>query len=220
MWLLVFWLAIIVAVFAERVRVLLRERADNTQLLFVVRALLFGRLRDRAISVCAAHSSALARVTLAALLKADRPESEVRAAIEQALLRERHRLKRRTNYLATLGQFAAWTGLFGTLLGFITPSNCGHGGSHEGGPSLDPARKAELLASGISTTLNCTAGGLAVGIVAVVAFALLQGRTQTLLDELEQTAVSIAHAIERSREAPTRTAPFRDPPVAASSPDA
>lgn len=209
MWALVFWLVLVVAVFADRTRVLFRERADNAHLLFVVRALLFGGLRDRAISVCAAHASALARVTLAALLKADRPDAEVRAALQQALLHERPRLERRTAYLATLGQLASWTGLYGTLAGLLLGSySCGYGtgGSHEGGPSIDPARKAEQLACAVSEAMNCTAGGLAVGIVAVLAFALLQGRTQTLLDELEQTAASMAHAIARSREA----APHRD----------
>jgi biopolymer transport protein ExbB/TolQ len=100
--------------------------------------------------------------------------------IESSLARESHPIERRTAYLSMLANIATLLGLLGTISGLIA--------AFAAAAKIDPAQKAELLATGISEAMNCTAYGLVVAIFSLVLFALLQGKTQTLLDELKEVA--------------------------------
>ncbi len=163
---------------------------------------------DRAVSLCLAHPSAVARMTLAGLLVADRPEHEVSAALQQVAQLERPRLERRTACFTSLANVSVWTGLFGTITGLVTSYACV--GSHgDGSPTIDPARKAELIAGQLAEAMHCAAGGLLVAVVALVCLALVNGRTQRLLDELDEAAGCIAHAIEIRRSDVSLLHPFR-----------
>lgn len=105
---------------------------------------------------------------------------DIDAVIEAQLSRESHPIERRTSYLAMLANIATLLGLLGTISGLIA--------AFAAAAKVDPAQKAELLAHGISEAMNCTAYGLCVAIFALLAFALLQGKTQSLLDELKEVA--------------------------------
>jgi biopolymer transport protein ExbB/TolQ len=79
-----------------------------------------------------------------------------------------------------LANIATLLGLLGTISGLIS--------SFAAAAKIDPSQKAELLAKGISEAMNCTAYGLIVAIFALIMYALLQGKTQSLLDELKEVA--------------------------------
>ncbi len=127
----------------------------------------------------AAPAARLAKsLIVRALAKGSR--EDVEAMIEASLVRESHPIERRTSYLSMLANIATLLGLLGTISGLIS--------AFAAAAKIDPSQKAELLAMGISEAMNCTAYGLIVAIFALVMYALLQGKTQSLLDELKEVA--------------------------------
>ena len=100
--------------------------------------------------------------------------------LEASLARESHPIEKRTSYLAMLANIATLLGLLGTISGLIA--------SFAAAAKADPVAKAELLASGIAEAMNCTAYGLVVAIFSLMAYAMLQGKTQTLLDDLKEAS--------------------------------
>jgi biopolymer transport protein ExbB/TolQ len=48
--------------------------------------------------------------------------------------------------------------------------------------------------------MNCTAFGLATAIPALVAYSLLQGRTQHMVDEINETAVAVLNLIVTNKD--------------------
>jgi len=77
--------------------------------------------------------------------------------------------------------------LLGTISGLIS--------SFAAAATIDPTQKAEMLAKGISEAMNCTAYGLVVAIFSLVCFALMQGKTQSLLDEMKETAFEVRNLL-------------------------
>lgn len=135
-----------------------------------------------AIQFCDSIQAPAARVAKSLLVKSlsKGTREDIEAIIESSLARESHPIERRTSYLSMLANIATLLGLLGTISGLI--------GAFAAAAKIDPSQKAELLAMGISEAMNCTAYGLVVAIFALVIFALLQGKTQTLLDELKEVA--------------------------------
>ena len=105
---------------------------------------------------------------------------DIEAMMESSLARESHPIERRTGYLAMLANISTLLGLLGTISGLIL--------SFAAAARVDPTQKAELLARGISEAMNCTAYGLVVAIFSLLVYAFLQGKTQSLLDELKEVA--------------------------------
>jgi biopolymer transport protein ExbB/TolQ len=66
--------------------------------------------------------------------------------------------------------------------------------------TLNAADKASKLASSISEAMNCTAFGLLTGIVALVMYSVLQGRTQQMMDDINESSVSVLNLIVANRE--------------------
>ncbi len=62
----------------------------------------------------------LARIVQAGLVKVNRPDEEVQAAMDEAALREIPRIAKRTGFLALLANLSMLSGLLGTVSGLIT----------------------------------------------------------------------------------------------------
>lgn len=133
-------------------------------------------------------SGALGRIIHAGLLKVDRGAAEVQSAIDEAALRELPKIEKRTPYLAMFGNVAMLLGLLGTIIGMIISFGAVSGTS-------DSGQKSALLAQGISEAMNCTAFGLLTAIPSLLFFALLQGRTQKLVDEINEGAVRVLNMV-------------------------
>ncbi len=148
---------------------------------------------DKAISYTASQKKTpLTSVIKAGLINVPKGEADVQAAMDEATLRESPRIEKRTGYLAMLGNVATLLGLFGTIVGLI----------HAFGAvaNANPADKATILAASISEAMNCTAFGLATAIPALVAYSLLQGRTQHMVDEINETSVAVLNLIVANKE--------------------
>jgi biopolymer transport protein ExbB/TolQ len=184
----------VIAVLLDRIRVLYFSAAiDKDAFLRGLKKHVYAGDLDKAISFTASQKKTpLTSVIKAGLINVPKGEADVQAAMDEATLRESPRIERRTGYLAMLGNVATLLGLLGTILGLIH--------AFAAVANANPADKATILAASISEAMNCTAFGLATAIPALVAYSLLQGRTQHMVDEINETAVAVLNLIVTNKD--------------------
>ena len=187
---LIFTLAVLI----DRVVVLyFKANIDKEAFLRGLRPHVYAGDLDKAIAYCASQKKTpLVQVIKSGLINVPKGEEDVQAAMDEATLRESPKIERRTGYLAMLGNVATLLGLLGTIIGLI----------HAFGAvaNANPADKASILASSISEAMNCTAFGLLTGIIALVMYSVLQGRTQTMVDDINESSVSVLNLIVANRD--------------------
>ena len=64
----------------------------------------------------------------------------------------------------------------------------------------DTATKAALLSQGISEALNCTAFGLFVAIVAIVAFGYFQIKIGKAINDMQESAMTMMNLVVANRD--------------------
>jgi biopolymer transport protein ExbB/TolQ len=187
-------LVFVIAVLIDRVRVLyFAANMDKDAFLRGLKKHIYSGDLDKAISFTASQKKTpLTSVIKAGLINVPKGEQDVQAAMDEATLRESPRIERRTGYLAMLGNVATLLGLLGTILGLIH--------AFAAVANANPADKATILAASISEAMNCTAFGLLTAIPALVAYSVLQGRTQHMLDEINETAVAVLNLIVANKD--------------------
>jgi biopolymer transport protein ExbB/TolQ len=187
-------LVFVLGVLVDRVRVLyFAANIDKDAFLRGLKKHIYSGDLDKAISFTASQKKTpLTSVIKAGLINVPKGEADVQAAMDEATLRESPRIEKRTGYLAMLGNVATLLGLLGTILGLIH--------AFAAVANANPADKATILASSISEAMNCTAFGLATAIPALVAYSVLQGRTQTMVDEINETSVAVLNLIVANKD--------------------
>jgi biopolymer transport protein ExbB/TolQ len=161
-----------------------------------------------AITQCTLIHRPVVRVLLAGLLHLGKSAAEVKAAVDQAVLKEAPRAEQRVAWLATSAQVAALLGFLGTLSGLIAPGHHGgYGGA--GGPTIDPARKAEMLAGSVSEALRCTQLGLLTALVAGVGYAAFRVAVRARERELDAAAGWVVALADTHRALSEQGAPYR-----------
>ncbi len=187
-------LVFVIGVLIDRIRVLyFAANIDKDAFLRGLKKHIYSGDLDKAISFTASQKKTpLTSVIKAGLINVPKGEADVQAAMDEATLRESPRIERRTGYLAMLGNVATLLGLLGTILGLIH--------AFAAVANANPADKATILASSISEAMNCTAFGLATAIPALVAYSVLQGRTQTMVDEINETSVAVLNLIVANKD--------------------
>ncbi len=194
MWIILFWLVCAIAVIAERAVYLWGASINKDVFLATMQKCILAGDVAKAVKMCSAANAPLARIVQAGLVKVNRPDEEVQAAMDEAALREMPRINKRTGYLALFANVAMLTGLFGTIVGLIKAFGA------VGGESIDPSQKARILAEGISEAMNCTAFGLIAAISALVGFAVLNGKTQQIEDDINESSVQILNLVVANRQ--------------------
>jgi len=112
---------------------------------------------------------------------------EVEFAMEEGLMETLPRLEKRTPYLATLANVSTLLGLLGTIIGLIA--------AFTAVAHADPAEKASLLSQSISVAMNTTAFGLMAAIPLLLFHAVLQTKTNEIVDSFEMAGVKLLNLI-------------------------
>ena len=193
MWPILTILMITISIVTERSVVLRKAIIDKDKLLALLRSQISAGNIQGAIKVCTGNPTPMTRIVQAGLMRANRTEPEIVAAMDEASLREMPQVEKRTGYLAMLGNLATLAGLLGTITGLIK--------SFAGVAGVDPSQKATLLSKGISEAMNCTAFGLTTGIIGLAAFAWLNGRTQNALDDIAEVKKNIQNLLFQAKAA-------------------
>lgn len=154
---------------------------DSKKFLGQVESLIAKGNLQGALDLCSSNEKALLpRVVKAGLMKASRDEGEIKTALEVSLIDASTTVNARIGYLAMIANVATLLGLLGTIAGLIS--------SFKAVASADAATKQSLLAQGISMSMNATALGLLVAIPVMIAYSILTGRANKVMDELDKGA--------------------------------
>ena len=186
-------LAVVLAIVLERLNMLFirGRRLHKDHFMVQLSGLIMKGNYERAIAYCDVLSTPLTRIVKAGMIAAPHSDEQPQAAMDEASLRELPRLEKRAGYLAMLGNVATLIGLFGTILGLIH--------AFAAVAKADPAEKASLLARSISEAMNNTALGLGIAIPALIMFSVYQGRTQHMVDDINEASVTILNLVTNNR---------------------
>lgn len=119
-------------------------------------------------------------------------DTEIQIAIDSAASKYLPTLEKRTGYLTTLANISTLLGLLGTIAGLIV--------SFAGASASEVSERARLLSQGISEAMTATAYGLLVAIPTLMAYAFLQGRTQNLVDDVNEVVLDAMNFVVQHRE--------------------
>ncbi|MCG8612584.1 MAG: MotA/TolQ/ExbB proton channel family protein [Pseudomonadales bacterium] len=112
---------------------------------------------------------------------------DIEYAMEEGLMETLPRLEKRTQYLATLANISTLLGLLGTIIGLIA--------AFTAVANADPAEKANLLSQSISVAMNTTAFGLMSAIPLLLFHAVLQTKTNEIVDSFEMAGIKFLNII-------------------------
>ncbi len=148
---------------------------------------------DKAINYVAGQKpTPLTNVIKSGLMNVPKGEEETQAALDEASLRETPRLEARSGYLAMLGNAAMLAGLLGTVDGLIN--------SFKAVAHASPADRSTILAGSIGEAMNCTRFGLIAAIPLLIFFSVLNGRTQSLINDINETSVAVLNLIVQNKD--------------------
>jgi biopolymer transport protein ExbB len=191
---IVLWSIITIGIIIERALYLFGSSINKDVFLATMQKCILAGDVAKAVKMCSAANAPLARIVQAGLVKVNRPDEEVQAAMDEAALRELPKISKRTGYLALLANLSMLSGLLGTVSGLIQSFGA------VSGESVDPSQKARILAEGISEAMNCTAFGLIVAITGLIGFAILNGKTQGLEDDINESSVQVLNLVVTNRQ--------------------
>ena len=194
MHLISFWLVCGIAVIVDRTVYLTSASINKDAFLATMQKCILAGDVAKAVKQCSAANAPLARIVQAGLVKVNRPDEEVQAAMDEAALIEMPKINKRTGFLALFANLAMLCGLFGTIVGLIRAF------SAVGGENIDPSQKARILAEGISEAMNCTAWGLLSAISCLMGFAYLNGKTQGIEDDINEASVRVLNLVVANRQ--------------------
>ena len=162
MYILILCSVISLAVIFERFIYFRRQsRVKRVKLMDEVRRELTRGHAAKAMQACTDIDAPFARVAQAGIHLAGHHEKAISEAMEREIVIETIKLERYTSIIGTIGSTAVYVGLLGTVLGIIRAF---HAISMTGGGGAD------VVTTGISEALICTAAGLMVAIPAVVSY--------------------------------------------------
>jgi biopolymer transport protein ExbB len=140
--------------------------------------------------------SALGRVLAAALVNRHRSRELIKEAVEDTGRHVVHELERFLNTLGTIAGISPLLGLLGTVIGMIKVFSAilVHG-----------VGDATQLAGGISEALITTAAGLTVAIPSFFFYRYFKGRVTAYVVSMEEQAINLIEAIDRSNVAQLRS---------------
>ena len=191
MWLILITSIVIIAIIVERAVYLFKASVDKDKLLALLKSQVMAGNVQGAIKVCSGNPTPMTRIVQAGLMKFNKSDDEVQAAMDEAALRELPKINTRTPYLAMLANFAVMAGLLGTISGMIT--SFAAVGSSEGG------NKSTELAKGISEALHCTRFGIGVSLIGLLGYSLLQGKTTKVTDDINEVTVQVVNLVVNHR---------------------
>jgi len=188
---------IAMAIVAERFWTLQRRRITPGDLVVQVwQWAKSGNLNDDRIRALR-KSSPLGRIRAAGRVDRDTSRVMMKEGIEEVGRHVVHDLDRYLNTLGTIASITPLLGLLGTVIGMIKvfSSILEHGVGDAG-----------LLAGGISEALITTAAGLTVAIPSFFFYRYFKGRVEEYVVSMEEQAINLIEAIERSNVAQLRSA--------------
>lgn len=163
--------------FLERALFLHKGQIRTTEFIEGIKNLARKRRILEALTVCEETPGPVAAVVKAALRHYQEDEARLRNAIQAMALVEIPTLERRLGTIAVIAKIAPLLGLLGTVLSLLK----GFQRMENGSSYADAADFADIITSALVTT----ASGLAIAVLAYLAYHFLHGRVRALVHDME-----------------------------------
>ena len=190
-WILAALAVAAVVTFFERFFDLRRAQVDYEDFLKGVINVLDQGRADEALSICEDTSAPVASVVATAIRHRRGSARVLREAVDSQGRAEVGRLDRRLAVLAVVAQAAPLVGLLGTVVGFVRVVRAA---------SADVLVSRAALVDGTAEALGAAALGIAVAVLASVAYGFLRVRLERIVVSLEAAASQIVGFISAQRE--------------------
>jgi biopolymer transport protein ExbB/TolQ len=186
-----FWLAVSLAVAAERgFTLLFRYNLNAPPFMEQVTKLVQTGNVDRAVKLCgAAPHAPLAKVIRAGLQRSHKGEIEVARAVEEALIDSTPHVGARIPWLWSLANIATLVGLVGTIFGLI--------GTFKALGNVPAEQKQQLLSDGISKAMNNTAFALSIAVLCIIFHLMLTSYAKSMVETVELNALRLENLLAR-----------------------
>jgi biopolymer transport protein ExbB len=177
------------AVLVERfIFLFFRFNINGPQFFNQIQKLVMANNIDRAIKLCnAADKAALARVLKAGLTRANKSESDISAAIEEAILEVGPAINKRVSMLPAIANIATLLGLIGTVFGMLD--------AFAAVADAPADQRSTALARGIGIAMNTTGFGLEVAIPLLAAHVFIAGLAKKISEEVDLYSVKLENLL-------------------------
>ncbi|MBP7460506.1 MAG: MotA/TolQ/ExbB proton channel family protein [Candidatus Delongbacteria bacterium] len=192
MYFILFFNLVALFIILERIYYLFfRANMDANQFMGEIQRLYKEKKINDAIGLAYKRNKPFSRLIGAALQNHENTDRGIQDAMDEVFLTESPRIKRYTSFLTVLGQITTLLGLLGTIVGLIEAFDALAG--------VNPALRTEQLAMGISKAMATTAYGLMVAVFCIFGYAILNVKTDQLIDDIDENSVKIINFINRYR---------------------
>lgn len=177
------------AVLVERfIFLFFRFNINGAQFFNQVQKLVMANNIDRAIKLCnAADKAALARVLKAGLTRANKSESDISAAIEEAILEVTPSINKRVGMIPAIANIATLLGLIGTVFGMLD--------AFAAVADAPADQRSTALARGIGIAMNTTGFGLEVAIPLLASHIFIAGLAKKISEEVDLYSVKLENLL-------------------------
>jgi biopolymer transport protein ExbB len=143
---------------------------------------------DRAIKYAGTINSPLAKGILSVLSNRTKGPKNIKKAVDEVFLAEGPRIKRNVFMLNILANVSTLIGLTGTIYGTM---EC-----FDAIANAPAAQRAQQLAAGISITMSATLMGLLVAVPCILAYGVLSGKADKIVEDLDEKTTKLINAVE------------------------
>lgn len=164
----------------ERYLVISRAGKVDPSFMNNIRTLLLDNKVDAALSLCRSTNTPIARLLEKGIKRLGRPVKEIESAVENTAKLEIYQLEKHLSYIGIISGIAPMLGFVGTISGVIKIFY---------NISLADNISIGLIAGGLYEKMITSASGLVVGIIAYIAFNMLNSMIDRVAFQLESTAV-------------------------------
>jgi biopolymer transport protein ExbB len=183
--LLLFFLALVI--FIERYLTIRKASKDETNLMQQVKESITAGKLDSALAICRSSNTPLGRMLQKGLLRIGRPIKDIEGAIENIGKLEVSKLEKNISILGIVAGIAPMLGFVGTISGVIRIFY---------NISLTDNISMGTIAGGLYEKMITSAGGLIIGILAYVAYHVLNIMVDRVILKMETDAVEFIDLLE------------------------
>ncbi len=195
MWPILICSMLALGILIERLISLRREEIDTQSFMEQISKSIKRNKVMEALDLCDKTEGPIAHILKAGILKHDRARSEVREAIEDAVIHEVPRLEKNLPVLSTLAHIMPLLGLLGTVTGMVSAFQV----IENKASALNPVNPGDL-AGGIWEALLTMVFGLCVAIPTYVAYNYLVSRVDGFVLDMERSATDLLDILGDKRE--------------------
>lgn len=116
---------------------------------------------------------------------------DIQEGVDEAAIKELPKMSQRLNYLSLFANIATLLGLLGTIAGLQV--------SFSSLVAVEAAKKATMLAQGISQAMNTTAFGLIVAVPCMILYTILFNKQQALTKDLDEAVVRLLNFMKKKK---------------------